>query len=102
MIKMMAIYKKPVNKDEFDSYYFNTHLPLASKMPGLRRVEIDKIYGTPFGETNYYMIANMYFDSKEDLNSALSSPEGRACGKDLKNFTTDNVELVFSQVDSNN
>ncbi len=102
MIKMTAIYKKPANIEEFDKYYFNTHLPLANKMPGLKKVEIDKIYGTPYGDTSYYMIANMYFDSKEDLTNALSSPEGKACGKDLRNFTTDNVELVFSQVETNN
>lgn len=98
MVKLIAIYKKPTNCEAFDKYYFETHLPLANKMPGLIRTDVDKIYGSPMGETSYYLIANMYFENKEALMQALSSPEGKACGKDLRNFTDNNVELIFSEL----
>ena len=40
MAKLVALYKTPSNRSEFDAYYTATHAPLAKTMPGLQHYEI--------------------------------------------------------------
>ena len=47
MVKLIALYKQPKNKEEFDEHYFNVHGPLTEKIPGLQRMEVTRIVGTP-------------------------------------------------------
>ena len=99
MVKLVAFYKKPENIEEFDKRYFEGHLPLASKMPGLRRSEISKVLGGPMGDSEYYLITELYFDDMEALKTALSSPEGKAAAKDVMSFARDILTMVFAQVE---
>lgn len=99
MVKLVALYKKPANVQDFDDQYFNTHLPLANKMPGLRKVEVARITGTPAGESEYHLMAELYFDSKEDMQAAMSSPEGRASTKNLMSFAKDVSFFMFADIE---
>lgn len=99
MVKLVAMYKKPVNVQEFDDLYFNTHLPLANKMPGLKKVEIARITGTPVGESEFYLMAECYFDSIEDLQAAMASPEGRASTKNLMSFAKEYASFMIAEVE---
>src|SRR5690606_27191769 len=38
--KLLVIYKDPKDKDAFDSYYFSTHVPIAKKIPGLKKYSV--------------------------------------------------------------
>lgn len=98
MVKLIAIYKKPENVEEFDKHYKEVHAPLAEKMPGLLKLEVNKIYGSPAGDSNLHLIAEMYFETKEALMNALSSPEGEAAGKDLMGFAGKVVSMHFAEV----
>lgn len=99
MVKLIALYKKPENTAEFDQQYFETHLPLASKMPGLRKAEVSKILGTPQGDSEHYLIAEMYFDDMDALKAAMSSEEGKAAAKNLMSFAKPLVSMMFAQVE---
>ncbi|UOF92478.1 EthD family reductase [Fodinisporobacter ferrooxydans] len=98
MVKLIAIYRKPENIQEFDQHYSEIHTPLAKKMPGLIKLEINKIYGAPTGESDLCLIAEMYFENHDALMQALSSPEGRAAGKDLMGFAGKIVSMHFAEV----
>lgn len=98
MVKLIAIYRKTEDMEAFDQHYFNTHAPLAAKMPGLVKMEVGKIYGSPGGESDLHLIAEMYFESKEALKAALSSAEGRASGKDLMGFAGKVVSMHMAEV----
>ena len=50
MVKLIALYKQPENKEAFDEHYFNVHGPITEKIPGLQKMEVTKIVGTPMGE----------------------------------------------------
>jgi uncharacterized protein (TIGR02118 family) len=99
MVKLTALYKKPASPMEFDEHYMKIHLPLAAKMPGLRRYEIAKVTGAPGGDSPYYLIADLYFDDLNALNTAMSSPEGKAAAKDVGTFARDIVQMMFCQVE---
>lgn len=98
MVKLVAIYKKPEDPQAFDRHYEEIHAPLAEKMPGLRKLEVNKVYGTPMGDSPFYLIAEMLFDNKEALQEALSSAEGKAAGKDLMGFAGKVVSMHFAEV----
>lgn len=100
MVKLIALYRKPQNVQEFDKHYNEIHTPLVLKMPGLRKLEITRITGAPIGESKYHLMAEMYFDSLDALNASNASPEGKAAARDLMNFAADVVTLFYGEVSS--
>ena len=95
MAKLIALYKPPQDPEHFDDYYFNRHIPVAKKIPGLRRYEVsDGPIASPQGPAPLHLVAILSFDSMEAIQAALSSPQGVAAGNDLANFATGGVELL--------
>ena len=96
MAKLIAMYKKPANAQAFDTYYYKTHVPIAKKVPGLRRYEVSTgPVATPAGESPYHLVAILAFDSMATLQQALGSPEGAATAADLGNFAQAGVDLLM-------
>ncbi|PKR77385.1 EthD family reductase [Halalkalibacillus sediminis] len=97
MVKLIAIYKKPEDQEKFDEHYFNTHTPITQKIPGLRDMKVTKIVGSPMGETDYYLLCEMFYDDHESLQAAMKTDEGKASGKDVMKFAGDIVTLVIGE-----
>lgn len=98
MAKLVALYKHPENKEEFDEHYFNVHSPLTAKIPGLREMKVTKFTGSPMGgEPPYYLMCEMTYDDIDALNAGLSSDEGKASGKDLMGFARKLVSLSIGE-----
>jgi uncharacterized protein (TIGR02118 family) len=87
MHKYIALYRKPADPAAFDEGYFGAHLPLVSRTPGLLRAEVAKVQRVfvPgfFGETEPYLIAELYFESAATAKEAFRSPEWAASGANL-------------------
>lgn len=98
MVKLIALYKHPADTEAFDTHYHEVHTPLVRKMPGLRKLELASITGAPIGEPKHYLMAEMYFDDQDALQSALASPEGKATARDLMSFASDLVTLFYAEV----
>lgn len=98
MVKLVALYKKPADVEAFEKHYTEIHTPLAKKMPGLKRFELSHMTGSPGGEPKFYMMAELYFDSKGDMFAALGSDEGKAAAKDVMGFAGDIVNMMFADV----
>lgn len=98
MVKLIALYRKPPDVQEFDKHYEQVHAPLILKMQGLRKFEITRITGAPIGESRYHLMAEMYFDSLDALNASNASPEGKAAARDLMSFAADVVTLFYGEV----
>lgn len=100
MTKLIALYKQPEDKLAFDEHYYNVHVPITEKIPGLREIKVTKFTGTPMGgELPYYLMCEMRYDSYEDLQNGLRSEEGKASGKDLMKFAGKLVTLVIGEDD---
>lgn len=94
--KLVALYKKPENPQQFDDYYFNKHVPLAKTIAGLRAYEVNAgPMLTPQGPADYHLMATLHFDSLAEINQALASAEGQAAAADLANFAASGVELLI-------
>jgi uncharacterized protein (TIGR02118 family) len=100
MVKLVVLYKKPANPAEFDKRYFEQHLPIANKIPGLKKVEVAHITGAPMGESEYYLQAELYFENMEAMKAGLNSPEGKATAKDVMEFAKDIISMMFAEVDN--
>jgi uncharacterized protein (TIGR02118 family) len=96
MVKLVALYRKPADSAAFDKAYFETHVPLVRKIPGLRRVEIARITGAPRGEPEFYLMAEMYFEDKPSMDRAMSSPENTEAGKNLMGFARGLVTFLYA------
>ena len=96
MATLLVLYKNPTDAAAFDQYYFATHVPLAKKIPGLRRYEVSTgAITTPQGEAPYHLVATLSFDSLDAIQQALRSAEGQATAGDLSNFAQAGVELLM-------
>src|SRR3954468_11397851 len=98
MVKLVVAYGKPQDPAAFDAYYASTHAALAEQIPGLRRFEHGKVLGTVDGsDAPYYFLAELYFDSPEDLQKGMGSAEGQAAGGDLENFASGGATLMVAE-----
>lgn len=79
MYTLYALWGTPPDPAAFEDYYWETHAPLAAKLPGLRELNLvrtrDAIEGA---ESLHYRIAELVFDSMEALEECQKSPEWEA------------------------
>jgi len=100
VVKMIALFQRPENAPEFLAHYEEIHLPMIRKMPGLRHLELHRMYDARGGEANPFLMAEMYFDSRESLLESMKSPEGRAGGHDLQGFAAGLVQIMLADVET--
>lgn len=95
MAQMIVLYKTPKDTAAFDKEYAATHIPLAKKMPGLRKYEVSRgAVTTPFGPSPYYLVATLHFDSMPAMQSAFASAEGRAAGAHAQSMAEMDILLL--------
>ena len=100
MKKVTVLYHHPENPDAFESYYHDTHLPIAAKMKGVERLELTKFESGPDGgKPAFYRMAELYFTGDDQLQATLGSPEGEATVADIPVFATGGVTMVIGSVD---
>ncbi|HMF68428.1 MAG TPA: EthD family reductase [Phyllobacterium sp.] len=96
MARLVVLYKKPKNAEAFDKHYSAVHIPLAKKIPGLKKYDISQgAVRSPAGPSEIHLVATLYFDSLEALKAGLASAEGKATAGDLANFADGGAELYF-------
>jgi uncharacterized protein (TIGR02118 family) len=98
MVKLIALYRKPADIEAFEQHYFEVHMPLVAKIPGLLKSEVTRLKGFPGQDSKYYLMAEMYYENMDMMNAGMASPEGKASGKDLMSFARDYVDLVIGEV----
>jgi uncharacterized protein (TIGR02118 family) len=99
MVKLVAMFAHPEDPAAFDEAYFGTHLPLNAKTPGLRRTEVTRVTGTPRGgESQWYLVTEMYYDDEESMRAAFASPEAAAAAKNLMSFAKGLVTMYTAEV----
>ena len=95
MAELVVMYKTPKDIAAFDKHYAE-HIPIAKKMPGLRKYEVSRgPVATPMGPSAYHLIATLGFDNLAAIQAAFASPEGRAAAADVQTFATGGVDMIF-------
>lgn len=99
MVKLVVLYHQPTDPAAFDTYYRETHLPLAARIPNVQRFEMGKgLAGVPSGAAPYYYMAELWFESVEQLQASFASPDGQAAAHDTAIFATGGVTMFVADV----
>jgi len=96
-MKLVAIYNKPENPAAFDQAYFNTHIPLIKQVPGIRQTRITRFTRGVVGGEDLYLMAEMFFEDKDALKTAMRSEEMGRAGENLDSFAKGLYTLVYAE-----
>ncbi|WP_026422720.1 EthD family reductase [Actinokineospora inagensis] len=100
MIKYIALYRRPDDPGAFDEKYFGSHLDLVGNTPGLLRTEVAKVrrvFVPGFlGESEPYLVAEMYFADEAAMKAALQSPEWQVAGANLSEIGGLDLVAMFA------
>ena len=90
MAVMLVIYRKPDDVAAFERHYFERHVPLAKRLPGIRKYEVSRgPVVSPNGASDAWMVATLHFDSLAAIREAFASEVGRLCAADRREFAPD-------------
>lgn len=99
-VKLVVLYTQPEDVAAFDDHYVNQHMPLVADVPGLVKAETSKFVAAPDGgEQTYFRMAELYFDSLDDLQSGLASEAGAATAKDYRRIAPEGSRMFIAQLD---
>ncbi|HEX6679400.1 MAG TPA: EthD family reductase [Gaiellaceae bacterium] len=86
MIKIVGYWTAPADPADiplFEDDYMNRHVPIAAKLPGLRRLTTLRVEeGYMGGEVQHYRIVEAWFDDTDALEAALLTAESKAMRED--------------------
>ena len=97
MACVFVMYRTPQDAAAFDKYYFEKHVPLAKKIPGLKKYSVT--HGpvmTPGGPSPFHLIATLEFTDMNAIQNAFASPEGQAAAADVQTFATGGADMVMA------
>jgi uncharacterized protein (TIGR02118 family) len=96
VVRLIALYSQPEDPTAFDAHYRDVHSPIVARYPGLAGVTLTKADGIGGRPAPFYLMAEMRFASRADLDAALASEAGRESGRDLRNFAGAGVSLFIA------
>jgi uncharacterized protein (TIGR02118 family) len=89
MVRFLVVYETPDDADAFDQHYREVHIPLAKKLPGLRRYTVSRDTAPVRGGEPFYLVAELDWDDMDALRAAFASPEGQATARDVAGLAPD-------------
>jgi uncharacterized protein (TIGR02118 family) len=99
-VKLVVLYTRPENPEEFERHYTEQHVPLVHKVPGLQQFEAGRFVAAgDNGELNYYRIAELTFADQDALQAGLASDEGKATGADFAEIAAPGSRLFVIAMD---
>ncbi|MDY6948041.1 MAG: EthD family reductase [Pseudomonadota bacterium] len=99
-IKITVLYGHPKSPEDFEKYYFGTHMPLVMAAKGGKRTETSKCPPAADGSAAaYYRIFEIWFDSQAEMTAITGTPEWKKVVADVPNFATGGVTRVMSKLD---
>lgn len=100
-VKLTVIYDNPSDPKAFEEHYRSTHVPLAGKVPGVRRAELAKVFPKEDGSpTPAYRVAELYFDDYKSAVAAIGTPEGKTLLQDAQELGRAGVNFLLCDIES--
>jgi uncharacterized protein (TIGR02118 family) len=94
--ELVVMYKTPKDAAAFHKHYFEKHVPIAKKLPGLRKFKTSQgPVVTPMGPSAFHLIATLTFDSLPAIQAAFASAEGKAAAADVQAFASGGADMIL-------
>ena len=97
--RLVVSYGQPDDPAAFDAYYRDTHTQLATSMPGLVRLTTGSPQGLDPSQPAPYLVAELDFESEQEMGAAFNSSEGKAAADDVANFATGGATMTHYELD---
>ncbi len=98
MIRIVALYRKPEDPDQFMDHYVKVHLPLVRRTPGLAELRVSRVLANAFGgEVPYFLMTEMAYPDRATFESAMRSEENRAVARDASTFPKDILTALICE-----
>jgi uncharacterized protein (TIGR02118 family) len=95
MVKLVILIEKAGDPRKLDEHW-PEFLRLAEQMPGLQRETTSRTLGSIYGMYDVALTHELYFESQEALQSAMTSPTGEAAGRMLQWLTDGRMTLFYA------
>ncbi|MCP4362269.1 MAG: EthD family reductase [Chloroflexi bacterium] len=76
MFKFVTIYRKVNDEQKLEDFFTTVHLPLAEALPNLVKREISRVIRKPGGQSRYYLMVELYFESEAAFKTAVATETG--------------------------
>jgi uncharacterized protein (TIGR02118 family) len=97
--KITFIYDNPLDPSLFEQE-FAAQLTAAKAMPGLRTLEVSKVWPKEDGSaTPAYRLLDLYFDDYEAASAAVETDEAAGLFESVFASATGGVRIVFAAVE---
>ncbi len=93
-VRLIALYATPEDPAAFDAHYHSVHAPIVRQYPGLMDLRLTRADGVAGREPAFYLMAEMAFASRADLDAAMASEPGVESARDLRSFASAGVTLL--------
>jgi uncharacterized protein (TIGR02118 family) len=98
-VKLTVLYGAPKDPAEFEKYYLQKHMPIASAVKDIKRVELAMGLPGPDGKPPaFYRITELWFDSPELFQQVTATPQWKAVVADVPNFASGGVTILVSKI----
>jgi uncharacterized protein (TIGR02118 family) len=98
MHKLVVLYPPPKDPDAFRSYYTETHIPLAAKLPGLRAYRYAFNVQCPAGDSPYFCVFEGEYDDAAAMAESMGSEHGAIVAADVPNYAPDGAVMIHYDV----
>jgi uncharacterized protein (TIGR02118 family) len=96
MVRLIVLYNQPDHPEAFDAHYRDVHTPIVERYPKLRSLRVTKLDGAGGRPAPFYLMAEMMFDSYQDLTDAVGSAPSAESARDLRNFAQAGVTVFVA------
>ena len=98
-VKLTVLYGAPKDPAEFEKYYFEKHMPIASAVKDIKHVELAKVLPSPDGKPPaFYRVTELWFDSPELFQQVTATPQWKAVVADVPNFASGGATVLVSKI----
>ena len=97
MASIIVLFGKPQDPSAFDELYWKEHVPLAKKMPGLKKYTVHKVAAPPGREPAYYQVVEMEFENMDELKKATRSPESAESTRHATKIATGGMTFLYTE-----
>jgi uncharacterized protein (TIGR02118 family) len=95
MHKLVILIDQLDDEDQFDEMW-PEFLHISERMPGLMREATCRVENILYGAHQPALLHELFFESLEDIQMALSSDEGRSAGELLQRMTGGRMSLFIA------
>jgi len=89
---LTVLYPHPDDEAAFRAYYEAKHVPLAARLPGLKRYHF--AYPEAVGPADVFCIFQAYFDDGAAMGAAMQSEIGQQVAADVQHYSPKGAQVV--------